>query len=132
MQSGAACSGKRASGLLALLVPALLAGCATRTYTSSRPAAEVSACIAEGWRKSPRSGYELPVSLTRTEQHDFVGVELHPTFPSLVVTGSKHPFHPVWAEVSDAVSGSSTLYHRAYQFAHETIDRVVVECQEPR
>ena len=99
------------------------------TYTSDRSASEIAACIADGWSKSPRSGYEVPVSLTKTENYYFVGVELHPTFPSPVVTGAEHPFHPVWAEVSDTTSGSTTKYHRSYQITHDIIDRVVVECQ---
>ncbi len=113
--------------LLAAVV--VVAGCATMTYTSNRPAADVAERIANGWRKSPRSGYEAPVSLTKTEEYYFVGVELHPTFPSLVVTGSKHPLYAVWAEVSDSPSGSIIEYHRAYQVMHDVIDRVVVECQ---
>ncbi len=117
---------------MALLpVAALLSGCATLTYTSDRPALNVSACIAEGWRKAPRSGMEAPVSLTRFEAYYFVGVELHPPLFSPVVTGADHPFHAVWAEVSELPSGSKTRYRRAYQITHGAIDRVVVECQGP-
>jgi hypothetical protein len=111
------------------VVLVFLAGCTTLNYTSNRSASEVSDCIANGWRKSPRSGYQAPVSLTKTDAYYFVGVELHPTYPSPVVTGSEHPFYPVWAEVSDAPSGAKTKYHRAFQFSHDVIDRVVVDCQ---
>ena len=99
-------------------------------FTSAGSAETVSACIAAGWRKSPSSGIEVPVSLTKMEKYYFVGVELHPTFPSLVTTGKDHPFYPLWAEVTWTENGSSTRYHRAYQFTNKTIDRVVVECQK--
>jgi len=113
-----------------LALSMLLTGCATMTYTSDRSADEVSKCIAESWRKAPSSGYPLPVSVTKTDTNYFVGVELHPTFPSPVVTGTEHPFYAVWAEVSDTPSGSKTNYHRAYQFTHKIIDQVVKGCQE--
>lgn len=116
--------------VMALCAMMLISGCATMNYSSSLAAAEVSECIAAGWRKSARSGAKVPVSLTKTEQYYFVGVELHPTFPSPVVTGTEHPFYAVWAEVRDAPLGSSTRYHRAYQFTHGVIDRVVVDCQK--
>ncbi|MFZ5723855.1 MAG: hypothetical protein ACOY33_09360 [Pseudomonadota bacterium] len=108
---------------------AVISGCATKNYSSSRAAEDVAVCIAAGWRKAPRSGIEVPVSLARTDQYYFVGVELHPTFPSLVVTGRDHPFHAVWAEVRESAPGSTTRYHRAYQFTHRVIDGVVVDCQ---
>jgi hypothetical protein len=111
------------------LLIALFPACATMTYSSDRPAHDVSECIAGGWRNAPRSGYGLPVSLTRTEDYFFVAVELHPTFPSVLVTGTRHPFDPVWAEVYDSPSGSRKEYHRAYQIKHEMIDRIVVDCQ---
>ena len=98
-------------------------------YESNRPATVVSSCIAEGWRASPASGWPLPVSLTKMDAYYFVGVELHPTFMSPVVTGKDHPFHPIWAEVRDRAPGSTTRYHRAYQIKHAVIDRVVVDCQ---
>lgn len=116
--------------LLAALV--LLSGCATMTYSSSMPASEIAECIANGWRKSPRSGYEAPVSLTKFEEYYFVGVELHSYFlpyGGLVISGAEHPDYPVWAEVRDTLSGSTTKYHRAYQITHAVIDRVIVECQ---
>lgn len=113
-----------------LLIIALLfaSGCATVTYNSNRPASVVSNCIAEGWKKSPTSGYMLPVSLTKFEQYYFVGVELHNWFGP-PPTGTKHSTYPVWAEVSESASGSVTEYHRAYQITHKRIDRVVQECQ---
>ena len=109
----------------------LLAGCSTMTYSSGKPAREVSECIAGGWRQSAHSGLQAPVSLTRMAEYYFVAVELHPMFPSPLVTGSRHPFHPVWAEVRESPSGSGTTYHRAYQIMHEKIDRIVAECQDP-
>lgn len=112
-----------------LLIIALLlaSGCATVTYNSNRPASVVSKCIAEGWKKSPASGSMLPVSLTKSEQYYFVGVDLHSWFS--LPTGTKHPTYPVWAEVSESASGSVTEYHRTYQITHKRIDRVVQECQ---
>lgn len=115
--------------MLALCLVAL-GGCATTTYISTDSAEAVSACIAAGWRKSPRFGMEAPVSVTETDKYFFVGVELHPTFPSPVVAGADHPFYAVWAEVSETAKGSATRYHRAYQFTHKAIDTVVVECQK--
>jgi hypothetical protein len=73
---------------------------------------------------------EAPVSVTGKDKYFFVGVELHPTFPSTLVAGTDHPFYAVWAEVSETAEGSATRYHRAYQFMHKTIDKVVVECQK--
>lgn len=107
----------------------LVSGCATVTYKSTRPASVVSKCIAEGWKKSPKSGYMAPVSLTKFEQYYFVGVELGGGWYSLP-SGTKHPSYPVWAEVRDSASGSVTEYHRAYQITHKRIDRVVQECQK--
>jgi len=43
--------------------------------------------------------------------------------------GLRHAGHAIWAEVSPTSDGSSTRYHRAYQFAHRIIDGVVVDCQ---
>lgn len=115
--------------IFTLCIMLLISGCATKNYNSRRAAVDVAGCIAAGWRNSASSGVKVPVSITRTGQCYFVGVELHPTIPSLVVTGLDHPFYAVWAEVLDAAQGSSTKYHRAYQFSHGVIDRVVVECQ---
>lgn len=118
--------------IVALCTLIFVSGCATMNYDSRRPALEVSECIAAGWRSSASSGYKLPVSVTKTEPFYFVGVELHPMFPSLVITGTQHPFYAVWAEVRDTSEGSATKYHRAYQFSHRRIDSVVVECQVVR
>jgi hypothetical protein len=115
--------------VLLLVALILFSGCATMTYTSNRPASDVSECIANGWRKSPHSGSEIPVSVTKSEEYYFVGVGLHSLQPNLAVTGTKHPQVAVWAEVSDSSSGSTTEYHRAYQIMHGVIDSVVVECQ---
>ncbi len=98
-------------------------GCATMTYTSTRSALEVSECIADGWRRVPSSGLELPVSRTRSEDHYFVDVVLVQDFPTFI------PIHSAWAKVWDSASGSTTKYHRNLQLSHEKIDRVVVECQ---
>lgn len=92
-------------------------------------AESVSSCIAAGWSHSARSGLKLPVSRTKTDEYYFVGVELHPTAFSLVVTGMDHALYAVWAEVSARSGGSATRYRRAYQFSHEVIDRVVAGCQ---
>lgn len=92
-------------------------------------AESVSACIAAGWSSSPRSGFKLPVSRTKTDGYYFIGVELHPTAFSPLVTGMDHALYAVWAEVSARPGGSATRYRRAYQFGHKVIDRVVVGCQ---
>jgi hypothetical protein len=65
------------------------------SYTSDRPALEVSECIANGWRKSPYSDYAVPVCVTRTEKYYFVGVELPTEYPSPFVLGTKYPFYAV-------------------------------------
>jgi len=108
---------------LVLLMPA----CASMTYTSKQPAETVANCIANGWRKVPDSGYEIPVSLTRTESYYFVDVVLVRDFP----TGT--PLHSIWAKVSPGApgtaSGSTTEYQRNFQIKHQKIDRVVKDCQ---
>ncbi len=110
---------------IACLVVALpvLSGCATMTYTSDRSALEVSQCIADGWRRVPSSGWELPVSLTKSEDHFFVDVVLVQDFPTFI------PTHSMRAKVWDSSAGSTTTYHRNLQISHKKIDRVVVECQ---
>lgn len=107
----------------------MLIGCSTLHYASNRSAIDVAECIAAGWKKAPKSGYELPVSLEKKDEYYFVGVELRNWFGPLP-TGSKHGTYPVWAEVSETKGGSTTEYHRAYQITHGTIDRIVKECQE--
>jgi hypothetical protein len=111
-----------------LLIAALATtGCATMTYTSEKPAALVSDCIANGWRKAPSSGIEVPVSLTRTDDYYFVDVVLVRDFPTFL------PIHSIWAKVRPnppgEAAGSSTEYQRNFQITHETIDQVVKECQ---
>jgi len=59
----------------------------------------------------------------------FVGVELNTLFNPIPL-GLEHPNYAVWAEVKEFSSGSETKYHRALQFSHKRIDRVVKECQE--
>ena len=93
------------------------------TYTSNRSALEVSECIANGWRKVPSSGLELPVSLTKSEDYYLVDVVLVRDFPTFI------PIHSAWAKVRDSSAGSTTQYHQNFQISHEKIDRVVVECQ---
>lgn len=106
----------------------MLTGCTTLHYASDRPALDVAECIAAGWKKAPKSGYELPVSLEKKDEYYFVGVELRSWFGPLP-TGAKHSY-PIWAEVSEKMGGSTIEYHRAYQITHGTIDRIVKECQE--
>jgi hypothetical protein len=106
----------------------MLSGCATLHYASNRPAIDVAECIVAGWKKAPRSGYELPVSLEKKDESYFVGVELRNCFSPLP-TGTKHGTYPVWAEVNETKEGSTTEYHRAYQIMHAAIDRIVKECQ---
>jgi hypothetical protein len=113
-----------------LLVLVLLAGCATMTYRSQRPASDVAHCIADGWRHAPPSGYPMPVSVSETSEYTLIAAELLPIISPIVLTmGLRHPGHAIWAEVSPTSDGSSTRYHRAYQFAHRIIDGVVVDCQ---
>lgn len=108
-------------------VACVSAGCTTMTYTSRKPAAVVSDCIASGWRKIPDSGAELPVSLTKKDEYYLVDVVLVRDFPTFV------DFHSMWAKIrpdpSGDAGGSSTEYRRNFQIWHEKIDRVVRECQ---
>ncbi len=110
---------------IACLVVALLllSGCPTMTYRSNRSALEVSQCIADGWRRVPGSGWELPVSLTKSDDYYSVDVVLVQDFPTFI------PIHSAWAKMWDSAAGSTTKYHRNLQISHEKIDRVVVECQ---
>jgi len=105
----------------------MVSGCSTMTYKSEKPADVVSSCIAEGWGKSPSSGLELPVKLTKTDDYYFVDVVLVRDFPTFI------PFHSMWAKVTVGSpgnpTGSSTEYRRNLQIWHEKIDRVVKECQ---
>lgn len=105
----------------------MISSCATVRYTSQKPAATVSNCIASGWREVPSSGVEVPVSLTKTDGYYFVDVVLVRDFPTFL------PVHSIWAKVRsgapDSPSGSSTEYRRNFQITHEKIDRVVKECQ---
>ena len=105
----------------------LTAGCTTTTYTSQKSAEMVSDCIANGWRKAPSSGVELPVSLTHESEYYFVDVVLVRDFPTFL------PIHSIWAKVRPNPignpAGSSTEYRRNFQITHEKIDQVVKECQ---
>jgi hypothetical protein len=105
----------------------MTAGCTTMTYTSQKPAAVVSDCIASGWRKVPSSGLEVPVSLAKTDDYYFVDVVLVRDFPTFL------PIYSIWAKVRPSspgdTAGSSTVYRRNFQISHEEIDRVVKECQ---
>lgn len=108
-----------------LLIPA---GCSTFTYKSERSAFGVAECIAGHWRKSGATSIEVPVSLTKTDNTYFVGVELGYVLNPIPL-GWEHPGYAVWAEVRDSGSGSETKYHRALQIMHGKIDRAVRECQ---
>jgi hypothetical protein len=108
---------------------ALLPGCATFKYTSSRPKLEVAECIEAGWKSVPAWGGNLPVSLTVFVDYYFVSAGFSPSMGVPPITNTKHPFEYLWAEVRDSVSGSTTEYHRAFQALQEKLDRVVVECQ---
>ena len=118
-------------GRLLICAVTILSGCATSIYDSNRSAANVAECIAAGWKKSPKSGYDLPVSFVKNEGRFFVGVSLGGGWYG-IPSGARHSSYPVWAEVSESVAGSTTEYHRAYQVSHDVIDRVVRECQGPK
>ncbi len=110
------------------LIAVLMAeGCTTMTYTSQKPAAAVSECIASGWKGVAASGVEVPVSRTKKNDYYFVDVVLVRDFPTFL------PIHSIWAKVRpkapEESAGSSTEYRRNFQIMHEKIDRVVRECQ---
>jgi hypothetical protein len=113
----------RAIGSLVLLLLAS-SGCSTLTLSSSRSAAEVSACIAEGWRHVPSSGLEVPVSLSRRPDSYYVEAVMVRDFPTFI------PLRSVWANVVDSPTGSSTTYRRNLQITHAKLDAVVSKCQE--
>ncbi len=109
------------------IVALMTTGCTTLNYTSQKPAALVSECIANGWRKVPDSIAELPVILTKTTDYYYVDVVLARDFPTFL------PMHSIWAKVwpnppAEAI-GSHTEYRRNFQLKHEKIDQVVKECQ---
>ena len=110
-----------------LIAALLTAGCTTITYTSQKSAGTVSDCIANGWRKVPSSGVEMPVSLTRESEYYFIDVVLVRDFPTFL------PIHSIWAKVRPNPlgdpAGSSTEYRLNFQIMHEKIDQVVKECQ---
>ena len=110
------------------IVAALIAqGCTTLTYTSQRHAADVSECIAAGWKGVASSGVEVSVSLTKENDDYLIDVVLARDFPTFL------PIHSIWAKVRpmgpQKDAGSSTEYRRNFQITHERIDRVVKECQ---
>lgn len=113
------------SCLIATLL--LFAGCSTVTYTSQKPAVEVSQCIANGWRDVSGSGVKMPVTLTKSRDYYFIDVVMVRDFPSNL------PLRSMWAKVRpsqpDDTSGSSTEYRQNLQVSHGRIDRVVKECQ---
>jgi hypothetical protein len=110
-----------------LIAALFTVGCTTITYTSQQSAEIVSDCIANGWRKVPSSGVEIPVSLTHESEYYFIDVVLVRDFPTLL------PVHSIWAKVRPNPigdpAGSSTEYRRNFQISHEKIDQVVRECQ---
>jgi len=59
---------------IALIAALMISGCTAMTYQSDKPAEVVSSCIADGWKKVPSSGFELPITLTKTENYYFVDV----------------------------------------------------------
>ena len=65
-------------------------------------------CIASAWRQAPRSGVEVPVTVTAQPDHLFVGVGL-PAIPELDASGARHPLNSVRAEVSAVPGGSHTV-----------------------
>jgi len=113
-----------------LVIIALIAsGCSTVTHNSRRPPLEVADCITMGWTNSPSSGYKAPISIEGQEQGYFVAFDLGRPLFSPIIFGLKHPLYPVWAEVKESPSGSTTEYHRAFQIWHKKIDRAVEDCQ---
>lgn len=113
-----------------VVIVLFLPGCSTVTYNSKRPPQEVADCISMRWTNSPSSGYKAPISNEKQEQGYFVAFALGRPFFSPIIFGNKHPLYPVWAEVKESPSGSTTEYHRAFQIWHKNIDRAVEECQE--
>lgn len=105
----------------------LTTGCSTVSYTSQKPAVEVSHCIADGWRDVSGSGTKMPVTLTKSRDYYFVDVVMVRDFPSNL------PLRSMWAKVRpslpDDAGGSSTEYRQNLQVRHNKIDRVVKECQ---
>ncbi len=110
-----------------LIAASMASGCTTMTYTSQKPAAVVSDCIASGWRNAPSSGVEVPVSLIKMDDYYVVDVVLVRDFPTFL------PIRSIWAKIRpnppEEDPGSSTEYGRNFQITHERIDRVVKECQ---
>jgi hypothetical protein len=83
----------------------------------------------KGWENSGATSIKVPVSIIKTDNVYFVGVELNYLFNPIPL-GLEHTDYAVWAEVRESTDGSETKYHRALQFSHKRIDRVVKECQE--
>jgi len=110
-----------------LVAALLMTGCSTVSYTSQKSAAEVSDCIAKGWREVSGSGVKMPVTLTKSRDYYFVDVVLVRDFPTNL------PLRSMWAKVRprqpEDVGGSSTEYRQNLQIKHDRIDRVVKECQ---
>ena len=110
-----------------LFVALMTIGCTTLSYTSQKPAALVSECIAKGWRKVPDSKAELPVTLTQTAGYYYVEVVLVQDFPTFLPIPSI--WSKVWPNPPGEAIGSHTEYRRNFQLKHENIDTVVKECQ---
>ncbi len=98
-------------------------------YRSENPSVVVASCIAQRWENVGTSGFTVPVSIAKNENGYFVAVELR-AFLDPLIYGLKHPTYAVWAEVTDADSGSTTEYHWAMQLTHGRLDVAVEECQE--
>ena len=117
-------------------------GCSAQRYTSAQPAHVVAVCIAKEWRQclakqwgQTTNIFRMPAVVTKEKTNGcFVGIQFSGMNEGIVLTwgltGLKHPFHQVWAEVTDTASGSKTLYHRAFSNWPYHFDEGVRQCQE--
>ena len=105
-----------------LLLMVLCAGCSTQYFNSALPASVVASCIANEWERCGSPGFKVPVFTKELTSGYLVGVAM----PSMYFG----PSCPVWAEVTNATSGSVTKYHRELQLFHGRIDSAVKTCQE--
>jgi len=114
-------------------------GCSTQHYKSVHPSQVVAACIAKDWeqRVAKQWGRHTNVVHVVTKEITngcFVGIRFPGMNEGIILTwglaGLKHPLWSVWAEVTDAASGSKTLYHRALFNWPYHFDEGVRQCQE--
>jgi hypothetical protein len=113
--------------ILFVVLIELLSGCSTQHFNSQHSSLVVATCIASRWEKVGMAG-TIPVLIERQDNGYFVAVFLGWL---LIPSGLKHPAYPVWAEVTDTVSGGSTTeYHWAMQIMHGKLDKSVLDCQE--